>query len=70
MEENEVSMARIDDAVRRVLRLKVRLGLFEQPITPMADYPLLGSEEHAQLALKGGRGIGNSVEKIKIRFFR
>ena len=45
-------MARIDDAVRRVLRLKVRLGLFEQPITPMADYPLLGSEEHAQLALK------------------
>ena len=52
VEENEVSMARIDDAVRRVLRLKVRLGLFEQPITPMADYPLLGSEEHAQLALK------------------
>ena len=49
VEENEVSMARIDDAVRR---LKVRLGLFEQPITPMADYPLLGSEEHAQLALK------------------
>lgn len=52
VEENEVSMARIDDAVRRVLRLKVRLGLFEQPITPMADYPLLGSGEHAQLALK------------------
>ena len=52
VEENEVSMARIDDAVRRVLRLKVRLGLFEQPITPMDDYPLLGSEEHAQLALK------------------
>lgn len=52
VEGNEVSMARIDDAVRRVLRLKVRLGLFEQPITPMADYPLLGSEEHAQLALK------------------
>ncbi len=42
VEENEVSMARIDDAVRRVLRLKVRLGLFEQPITPMADYPLFG----------------------------
>ena len=52
VEENEVSMARIDDAVRRVFRLKVRLGLFEQPITPLADYPLLGSEEHAQLALK------------------
>ena len=52
VEENEVPMARIDDAVRRVLRLKVRLGLFEQPLTPLSDYPLFGSKEHAQLALK------------------
>lgn len=52
VEEGEVPMERIDDAVRRVLRLKVRLGLFERPTTAAADYPDFGSEKHAQLALK------------------
>ncbi len=32
--EGKVQMARIDDAVRRVLRVKFRLGLFENPYTP------------------------------------
>lgn len=30
--EKMIPMSRIDDAVRRVLRLKVRLGLFENPV--------------------------------------
>ncbi|WP_026475391.1 glycoside hydrolase family 3 N-terminal domain-containing protein [Alkaliflexus imshenetskii] len=43
--EGEVSMARIDDAVRRVLNTKYKLGLFERPVTHYEDYPLFGSEE-------------------------
>lgn len=50
--EGEVSMSRIDDAVRRVLRMKYRLGLFETPNTKPEDYPKFGSEEFAQVALR------------------
>ena len=50
VEEGEVSMARIDDAARRVLRLKYRLGLFDQPDTMLEDYPEFGGEAHAKLA--------------------
>jgi beta-glucosidase len=42
--EGEVSMARIDDAVRRVLNTKYKLGLFDTPVTHFEDYPLFGSE--------------------------
>ncbi len=48
VEENKVSMARIDDAVKRIIRFKLRLGLFETPATNPVDYPLFGSAEHAQ----------------------
>lgn len=48
--EGSVPMSRIDDAVRRVLRLKYRLGLFETPITKYTDYPKFGSKEHSALA--------------------
>ena len=47
VEEGAVPMSRIDDAVRRVLRLKYRLNLFDKPWTNPADYPLFGSKEHA-----------------------
>ena len=43
----EIPMSRIDDAVRRVLRLKVRLGLFENP-TWEYDYPDFASPEFAK----------------------
>lgn len=52
VEEKKVPMSRIDDAVRRVLRLKLRLGLFDRPNTMLKDYPLFGSEEHALIALR------------------
>lgn len=51
VEEGEVPMSRIDDAVRRVLRLKFRLGLFDTPNTYSEDYPEFGSQEHAKAAL-------------------
>ncbi len=50
VEEGEVPMSRVDDAVRRVLRLKMRLGLFDTPNTLLADYPEFGGEAHARLA--------------------
>ena len=52
VEEGEVPMSRIDDAVRRVLRLKYRLGLFENPYQNVKDYPKFGSQEFAAAALK------------------
>lgn len=52
VQEGKVPMSRIDDAVRRVLRLKFRLGLFDRPNTPAADYPLFGSRKHAELAIR------------------
>ncbi len=51
VQENKVPMSRIDDAVRRILRLKFRLNLFDQPNTLSKDYPLFGSSEHAEIAL-------------------
>ncbi len=46
-EKGEIPMSRIDDAVRRVLRLKVRLGLFENP-TWDYEYPDYACERFAQ----------------------
>ena len=51
VDEGKVSMDRIDDAVRRILRLKYRLGLFDNPNTGGRDYSKFGSEEFAMKAL-------------------
>lgn len=51
VEEGKVKQERIDDAVRRILRLKYRLNLFDEPNTRAKDYPKFGSEEFAQKAL-------------------
>lgn len=50
--EGRVSMERIDDATRRILRLKYRLGLFETPNTFHKDYPEFASAKHENIALK------------------
>lgn len=52
VQESEVSIDRIDDAVRRILRLKYRLNLFEKPWYDLKDYPLFGGKEHAAVALR------------------
>ena len=46
-EKGDIPMSRLDDAVRRVLRLKVRLGLFENP-TWEYDYPDFACERFAK----------------------
>lgn len=52
VEEGEVPMSRIDDAVVRVLRLKYRLGLFDNPYWDIKKYDKFGSEEFAFEALR------------------
>lgn len=51
--EGKIPMSRIDDACRRVLRMKYRLGLFEHPTQKLKNYPLFGGEQFAQLAIEG-----------------
>jgi len=50
--EGKVPMSRIDDAVRRILRAKYRLGLFEKPNTGEKGYEKFGCEEFAKASLK------------------
>ena len=52
VQEGEVPMSRIDDAVARVLRLKYRLGLFENPYWDIKKYDKFGSKEFATEALQ------------------
>ena len=52
VQEGKVKMSRIDDAVRRILRAKYRLGLFEKPNTGGKGYEKFGSDEFAQVSLK------------------
>lgn len=53
--EGRVPMERIDDAVRRIIRFKLRTGLFDRPMTLAADYPDFGSERHKADALEAAR---------------
>ena len=50
VKDGEVSEERIDDAVRRILKVKLALNLFETPVTHFEDYPEFGSKEHEQAA--------------------
>lgn len=52
VQEGEVPMSRIDDAVARVLRLKYRLGLFDHPYWDIKKYDKFGSKEFATAALQ------------------
>lgn len=52
VEDGEVSMDRIDDAVKRILELKFELDLFQNPVTNYEDYQDFGSKKHHQLAYK------------------
>jgi beta-glucosidase len=51
VQEGEVPMSRIDDAVARILRLKYRLGLFDNPYWDIKKYDKFGSDEFAKAAL-------------------
>lgn len=76
VEEGAVPMSRIDDAVRRVLRLKFRLGLFENPVWDAGQYPKFASEEftakayaaalESEVLLKNEGGLLPLKEGVKI----
>ena len=53
VKEGKIPMSRIDDACRRVLRMKYRLDLFKNPTQKLKDYPKFGGKEFAKLALEG-----------------
>ena len=50
--EGKVSMARINQAVHRILKVKYELGLFERPIGNPDDYPKFGSDEFRQVSVQ------------------
>ncbi|MGQ8335348.1 glycoside hydrolase family 3 N-terminal domain-containing protein [Sunxiuqinia sp. A32] len=60
--EGEVSEARIDEAVSRILRVKFELGLFENPVFPFNEYPKFGSEEFRLASLETA---GESITLLK-----
>ena len=51
VKSGKISMDRLDDAVRRILRVKSRLGLFERPVPTFANYPKFGCAEFQQASL-------------------
>lgn len=50
VENGDISMERIDDAVRRILRTKLMMGLFEQPFSNPNLVAQVGSDEHREIA--------------------
>ncbi|XP_010535769.1 PREDICTED: uncharacterized protein LOC104810969 [Tarenaya hassleriana] len=52
---NLIPMSRIDDAVKRILRVKFTMGLFENPIADLSLANQLGSKEHRELAREAVR---------------
>ncbi|GGW78104.1 glycoside hydrolase family 3 protein [Alteromonas halophila] len=59
VKDGTISQARLDDAVRRVLRVKVRVGLFEQPSPAnralSADTSVIGAPAHREVAREAVR---------------
>ena len=50
IQEGKIPISRIDDAVRRILRIKFRMGLFERPLTDRTYTTSIGSLSHRQVA--------------------
>ncbi|KAA8543958.1 hypothetical protein F0562_021865 [Nyssa sinensis] len=55
VKNNIIPMSRIDDAVKRILRVKFIMGLFENPIADLSMVNQLGSQEHRELAREAVR---------------
>ncbi|MFW6035623.1 MAG: glycoside hydrolase family 3 protein [Halothermotrichaceae bacterium] len=57
VEDGDVSEARINDAVRRILTLKFKAGKFEKPLVEpdKLDYSVIGSDKHRQVAREAVR---------------
>ncbi|XP_055830039.1 uncharacterized protein LOC129899200 [Solanum dulcamara] len=71
VKDNIIPMSRIDDAVKRILRIKFTMGLFDNPLADLSLVNLLGSREHRELAreavrkslvlLKNGKSISQPL---------
>ncbi|KAK4392003.1 Beta-glucosidase BoGH3B [Sesamum angolense] len=57
VKSNFISMSRIDDAVKRILRVKFAMGLFEHPLADYSMTKYLGSQEHRELAREAASKI-------------
>ncbi|XWS71364.1 hypothetical protein CRYUN_Cryun03dG0132400 [Craigia yunnanensis] len=55
VKHNVIPMSRIDDAVKRILRVKFVMGLFENPIADNSLVNQLGNQEHRELAREAVR---------------
>ncbi|CAN4100721.1 unnamed protein product [Withania somnifera] len=55
VKDNVIPMSRIDDAVKRILRVKFTMGLFENPLADLSFVNQLGSQEHRELAREAVR---------------
>lgn len=55
VKENFIPMSRIDDAVKRILRVKFVMGVFENPLADLSMAKYLGSQEHRELAREAVR---------------
>ncbi len=55
VETGEIELSRIDDAVKRILRQKLRLGLFENPFPDAALIAKIGDKEHREIAKQAVR---------------
>lgn len=53
--EGNISKKRIDEAVRRILRVKFRLGLFDTQVYPLSEFPEFGSDKFQEVALEAAR---------------
>jgi len=60
VKEGKVPVSRIDESVRRILKMKYMVGIFEHPVGNPDDYPKFGSPEFAAVSLK------SAVESITL----
>ena len=63
VEDGDVPMSRIDDAVSRILAAKFELGLFEHPYTDRSNLDQIGSHGAPAGRPAGGRGVAGAVEE-------
>ena len=62
VEEGLIPMSRIDDAVSRILKVKIRNGLMDNPLVSNENLTLIGSAEHRSV---GRQAVRESVVVLK-----
>ncbi len=55
VEEGSIPLARIDDAVKRILKVKIRNGLFDNPLVENDALKVIGSDAHRDIARQAVR---------------